>query len=121
MKITAASIAAVLAAALAFAADAHPRPRAASPAPNAVLTSSPTEIRITFSEGLVAAFSGIELKSPIGAPVAVGAAGVDPKDRKTLVAPVKARLGAGTYTVNWRAVGDDTHHVAGHYAFQMKP
>ncbi|MGH7024697.1 MAG: copper homeostasis periplasmic binding protein CopC [Caulobacteraceae bacterium] len=107
-------------AALGAAALAHPLPRAASPAPNAVLSSSPPEIRIAFSEGLVAAFSGLELKDPSGKDVALGPATVDPNDKKQLAAPVKVRLAPGRYTVNWHAVGDDTHHVSGHYSFQMK-
>jgi methionine-rich copper-binding protein CopC len=102
-------------------AAAHPLPKAASPAPNAVLASSPPEIRITFSEGLAAAFSGIELTDASGRPVALGPSTVDPRDGKQLAAPVKAQLAPGTYVVTWRAVGDDTHHVAGHYSFQVKP
>jgi methionine-rich copper-binding protein CopC len=110
-----------LAAVLATSAFAHPLPRSASPAPNAVLKSSPAEIRIAFSEGLVAAFSGLDLKDSTGKTVALGPAAVDPKDSKVLAAPVKATLAAGTYTVSWHAVGDDTHHVSGHYSFQVKP
>jgi copper resistance protein C len=100
---------------------AHPLPRAASPMPNATLTSSPQEIRITFSEPLVAAFSGLELKDGAGAAVAVGAASVDPGDHKQLAAPVTAPLTPGTYTVSWHAVGEDTHHVSGLYRFVVKP
>jgi methionine-rich copper-binding protein CopC len=108
-------------AAMAPASFAHPLPRAAAPAPNAVLTSSPQEIRITFSEGLVAAFSGLDLADAAGKPVALGPATVDPGDNKVLVAMVRAQLASGVYTVSWRAVGDDTHHVAGHYSFQVRP
>jgi methionine-rich copper-binding protein CopC len=50
----------------------------------------------------------------------VGAANVDPKDNSELVAQVTATLSPGTYTVNWRAVGDDTHHVSGVYRFEVK-
>ena len=113
---------AVLALALAAsAATAHPLLKTASPAPNAALSSSPTEIRITFSEGLIAAFSGISLKDASGRPVALGPSRIGPGNAKQLAAPVKAQLGAGTYVVSWHAVGDDTHHVAGHYSFQVKP
>ena len=101
-------------------ANAHPLLRAASPMPNAVLTSSPPEVRIKFSESLVAAFSGLELKDGAGRAVAVGAANVDPKDNSELVALVRATLSPGTYTVSWRAVGDDTHHVSGVYRFEVK-
>ena len=46
---------------------------------------------------------------------------VDPHDHKQLAAPIKTPLAPGTYTASWRAVGDDTHHVSGHYSFQVKP
>ncbi len=111
-------LAALAAASLAV---AHPLPRAVAPAPNSVLTASPARISITFSEPLVAAFSGLELKNQAGAPVSLGAATVGPKDRKQLSAPVKAVLAAGTYRVNWHAVSTDTHHVSGHYSFKVKP
>ena len=115
-----AALIALVCTALAPAAGAHPLPRAASPAPNAVLAASPPEVRISFSEGLVAAFSGMELKDQAGKPAALGPAAVDPKDKKQLAAPIRAPLAAGTYTVSWHAVGDDTHHVSGHYSFQVK-
>ncbi len=114
-------IAALAALAVASVAAAHPLPKATSPAPNAVLTTSPAEIRMTFSEPLVAAFSGLELKTQAGAPVAIGASAVDRKNRRQLFAPVTAALAEGTYVVNWHAVAADTHHVAGHFSFQVKP
>jgi methionine-rich copper-binding protein CopC len=100
---------------------AHPLPRAATPAPNATLSASPPNISITFSEGLVPAFSGLALKDASGKAVALGPSAVDPRDNKTLAAPVKATLAPGTYEVDWHAVGDDTHHVSGHYSFDVKP
>jgi methionine-rich copper-binding protein CopC len=121
MKRRASIALAVAAATTASAAIAHPLPRAASPAPNAVLAKSPPEIRITFSEGLVAAFSGLELKDAAGHAMALRPSMVDPQDHKQLAAPIKAPLPPGTYTANWHAVGDDTHHVSGHYSFQVKP
>jgi methionine-rich copper-binding protein CopC len=112
---------AVAASALASVALAHPMPRASSPAPNAVLTSSPPQIQITFSENLVAAFSGLGLTDAAGHKIAVGPAKVDARDRKRLAAPVTASLAPGAYTVSWHAVGDDTHHTSGRYSFTVKP
>jgi len=102
-------------------ANAHPLPKSATPKPNAVLTTSPTEIRIGFSEGLVAAFSGLEVDDESGAAAETGEATVNPQDDKELVVPIKVKLAPGTYTVKWHAVGTDTHHVSGHYSFQVKP
>jgi methionine-rich copper-binding protein CopC len=112
--------AAVAILAAASSAIAHPLPKAASPAPNAVLATSPAEIRITFSEGLIAAFSGLELRDGDGKPVELGAAAVNPHNSKQLAAPIEARLAPGRYTVSWHAVGDDTHHTAGRYSFRVR-
>jgi methionine-rich copper-binding protein CopC len=120
MKHSASAILALSIAATTSIANAHPLPRAANPMPNAVLTSSPPAIRITFSEGLVAPFSGLDLENSAGRAVAVGAARVDPRDNTELVAQVMATLSPGTYTVNWHAVGTDTHHVSGDYRFKVK-
>ena len=68
----------------------------------------------------MAAFSGLDLKDAGGKAVPLGPA-VSSTDSKVLAAPVKAQLGPGVYTVSWHVVGDDTHHVAGHYTFQVKP
>ncbi len=46
---------------------------------------------------------------------------MDRKNRRQLFAPVTAALAEGTYVVNWHAVAADTHHVAGHFSFQVKP
>ncbi|MFI4935624.1 MAG: copper homeostasis periplasmic binding protein CopC [Caulobacterales bacterium] len=100
---------------------AHPKTRAATPPPDAELTASPPLISITFSEGLIAAFSGLELDDAAGKAQALGPVTVGGADKKTMSAPVKAHLAPGTYTVNWHAVGDDTHHVTGHYSFEVKP
>ena len=121
MKPTLFAAIATLAALSAAAAVAHPLPKAASPAPNAVLATAPKEVRITFSETLVAAFSGLELKDATGKALDLGPSSVGPKDKKQLSAPVKESLAPGTYTVAWHAVSTDTHHVAGHYTFQVKP
>jgi hypothetical protein len=108
-------------AAAASIAEAHPRPRTTSPSAGAVLRASPGEIRMGFSEGVVAAFSKLELKDAAGKSVPLGPTAVDPKNKTQLFAPVKVPLKPGAYTVSWRAVGDDTHHVSGQYGFQVKP
>lgn len=120
-SMTAPAVAALLAFAVSTIATAHPLPRSAAPAPNAVLASSPAEIRIGFSEPLVGAFSGLSVADQAGRPAAVGPSRVAADDPKALVAAVRTPLGPGAYTVSWHAVAADTHHVQGHYSFQVKP
>ena len=107
--------------ALSGAASAHPRLKTASPAPDAVLSASPRAIHITFGEGLIGKFSGIDVTDQAGKTADLGPSTLNPRNSKELVATVRTPLAPGAYTVNWRAVGDDTHHVSGHYSFQVKP
>ena len=99
---------------------AHPLLKSAEPKPNATIAASPTHVRIGFNEGLVEVFSGIEVDDMKGHAVSTGTAVVDPSDSTQLIVPLTAKLAPGTYTVNWHAVGDDTHRVSGHYNFQVK-
>jgi methionine-rich copper-binding protein CopC len=101
-------------------ANAHPTLISSNPQANVPAGSSPTEIRLSFTERVIAKFSGVELKDESGKPVATGAATVDPKDRKQLVVPIATPLAAGSYTVVWHAVSEDTHRVTGQYTFKVE-
>jgi methionine-rich copper-binding protein CopC len=101
------------------AANAHPEPRSAEPAAGAVMTTSPTQIRITFTENLIPKFSGVELKDQTGKMIATGKAATDPTNKKQLVVPVQEPLPPGDYKVEWHAVSDDTHRMTGRYSFSV--
>ena len=77
------------------------------------------EIRLGFSEGVNPKFSGIDLKDQNGEKVAIGPAALDPKNTKELVVEVSEKLSAGSYTVEWHAVSDDTHRIKGQYSFKV--
>jgi methionine-rich copper-binding protein CopC len=102
---------------LATSANAHPELVSASPVADASSKVSPTEIRLNFSEGIIAKFSGLELKDEAGKTIATGVPVNDPKDRKRLVVSVPSPLTAGHYTVTWHAVSEDTHRVKGEFSF----
>ena len=104
---------------LATSAHAHPKLTSASPAADVSSKVSPTEIKLNFSEGVIAKFSGIELKDEAGKTIATGAAATDPKDRTQLVVPLPTALMAGHYKVTWHAVSEDTHRVKGEYSFAV--
>jgi copper resistance protein C len=121
MKIvTTAALAFVAASFLLSAADAHPRLKAAGPAPGSVVTTSPKAIRIQFSEAVELAFSGIELKNADGKAQPVGTPALDAKDKAQLIVPVNGQLAPGKYVVAWHAVGDDTHKQEGSFNFEFK-
>jgi copper resistance protein C len=102
---------------LATSANAHPKLISANPAADVSSKVSPTEIKLNFSEGVIARFSGIELKDEAGKTIATGVAATDPRDRTQLVVPLPAPLVTGHYKVTWHAVSEDTHRVKGEYSF----
>jgi len=116
------SVLAVLAiSAVATSANAHPKLRSVSPAADVSSKVSPTEIKLNFSEGVIAKFSGLELKDEAGKTIATGVPVNDPGDRRQLVVPLPAPLMTGHYTVTWHAVSEDTHRVKGEYSFGVAP
>jgi methionine-rich copper-binding protein CopC len=99
---------------------AHPKLVKSDPAAAAVVASSPKELRLSFTEGLVAKFSGVEVKDQPGQKIETGSAAPDPADKKQLVVPVPTPLAEGVYEVDWHAVAADTHRIQGSYSFTVK-
>ncbi len=113
----------MLCAALVFAATAtavfaHAHLVNANPAVAATV-ASPSTIRLVFSEGVEAKFSGLTLTGPGGA-AALGAPSVEAGHQNVLIVPVAKSLSPGVYTVKWRAVSVDTHHTQGTFEFTVK-
>jgi methionine-rich copper-binding protein CopC len=102
---------------LATSAYAHPKLTSATPAADVASKVSPTEIKLNFTEGVIAKFSGAEIKDESGKTIPTGIAVTDPKDQKQLIVPLPTPLTAGHYTVSWHAVSEDTHRVKGEYSF----
>jgi len=101
------------------AASAHPRLQNSNPVAGATLKTAPKDIRLSFNEGLVPSFTGLELKNASGKPVPTGKAALVAGDSKKIVVPIGTRLAAGTYNVAWHAVSVDTHRVSGSYSFKV--
>ena len=95
--------------------------KAASRRSAARFRASPSDIRITFSEGVEPRFSKIAVTSADGHSVETGAASVDPSNPAILVVPLKTALQPGSYKVNWHAVSVDTHATQGNFSFTVKP
>ena len=97
---------------------AHPKLMSVSPAAD-FSGAAPKEITLNFSEGVIAKFSGLELKNESGNVVTTGVPITDPNDQKQLIVPLPATLTKGRYTVTWHAVSEDTHRVKGTYSFSV--
>ena len=103
---------------LATTVEAHPTLKSAIP-PAESTAAAPTEIRLSFSEGVIVKLSSVELKDQAGKKIATGRLATDPKDQKQLVVPLQGPLTIGTYTVTWNVVSVDTHRVNGTYSFKV--
>ena len=96
---------------------AHATLLSSEPKPNAVLSGSPAQIRLVFSEAVVADLSRIELLS-VGAAPARLQVSVDPRDVHVLIASPPV-LASGAYRVVWRIVSADGHPVDGDFVFTV--
>lgn len=105
---------------IATAAQAHAKLTSTNPAAGAVVAESPKDLRLIFNEGLIAKFSGIELKTEKGENIETGTAVADPADNKQLIVPLPAALADGVYSIKWHAVSEDTHKLDGAYSFTVK-
>ena len=99
-------------------AHAHPALETAVPGQEATV-SSPKEIRLTFTEDLVAKFSGLTVKDQNGQLIETANPSVDPGRKRLLIVPISKALPPGTYDVDWHAVSVDTHRVSGHFSFKV--
>jgi methionine-rich copper-binding protein CopC len=102
-------------------ASAHALLRTAVPAVGATVAAGPQELRLRFSEGVEAAFSGVEVTADDGQPVTPARIAVDPADSATLIVTLPAPLAEGSYTVHWHVVSVDTHKTQGTYGFTVRP
>ena len=96
----------------------HPVLEASNPEQGTTV-SSPKEIRLTFTENLIARFSGLTIKDQSGRAIGTASPSVDPNDKRQLIVPISTPLPPGAYDVDWHAVGADTHRVTGHFSFRV--
>lgn len=119
-------LAAAASLALALPALAHPALVSSSPAAAATASNVRT-VTVTFNETFLPQMSGLEIvmtgmPGMAGHHPAMKIAGVRvvaSADHKSLVASLARPLPAGTYDVNWHAVGTDTHRVTGKVSFTV--
>lgn len=100
---------------------AHAHLKSATPADGATVTAAPSELDLTFSEGLNLKFSGVKVTGSGGKAIATGESSLKAGGDTTLVVPLTDPLGSGVYTVNWHALSTDGHKTTGSYRFSVKP
>lgn len=99
---------------------AHANLARSEPEANAILSDSPTRLRLWFTETPEMRFSVIDLIDQKGMTVpGVGKLQVEPSDPNLLTVTLP-NLSSGVYTVNWRALSAaDGHTTVGAYAFAV--
>jgi methionine-rich copper-binding protein CopC len=117
-KTVPAILAMLVTAVIAGIAHAHPALETADPGQGATV-SAPKEVRLTFTEDLIAKFSGLTVKDQSGHLVETAIPTVDPNHKRQLIVPISNPLQPGTYDVDWHAVSVDTHKVSGHFSFKV--
>lgn len=91
------------------------------PAAESIVATAPTELDLTFTEGVNLAFTGVKVTGPGGTASPTGPVRQGPGGSSTVIVPVAAPLGAGTYKVDWHALAIDGHKTTGSYGFTIKP
>ena len=100
------------------AASAHAELLTSDPASAAILTTSPTQITLSFSEAVTADANAIRLFDGTGKQIEVGAV-THPGGAGAEVGVSVPSLAPGSYVVDWRVVSDDSHPVHAAFTFQV--
>jgi copper transport protein len=97
-------------------ASAHAALIGSIPAPGSIVGSSPTEIVVTFSEGITPVTGRVQVLDPDGKRIS----GTPTVAGTTLRIPVrKAAQPLGTYLVSYRVISADSHPVGGAVTFSV--
>jgi copper resistance protein C len=91
----------------------------AEPKVGGTVASSPSVIKIWFTQELEPAFSTIEVQDAQGNQVDKKDFHLDEKDKTLLIVSVP-QLPDGTYSVTWHVTSVDTHRTQGHFEFTVK-
>ena len=89
------------------------------PASRAVLSQTPAQVQLWFSERLEARFCQVSLWNAAGQRVEIGDIQVDPAEPNKLSVGLPA-LATGIYTVKYRVLSVDSHIVENQFTFTVR-
>jgi methionine-rich copper-binding protein CopC len=98
--------------------EAHAFLKDAAPGVGSTVQTSPSEVRIRFTESIEPAFSSIQVLDASGKEVDKRDLYLDRSDHALLHVSLPP-LGAGIYKVVWRVVSVDTHVTNGSFTFRV--
>jgi methionine-rich copper-binding protein CopC len=91
----------------------------AVPGVGLTVSGSPRELRLYFTQGVVTAFSSVQVTSSAGAAIAASRPVSDPSDQQILIVRLGRALPPGTYTVSWRVVSINGRPTSGTFHFTV--
>jgi|SRR5215468_2090020 len=92
----------------------------ASPAVGSTVHTSPSTVRLKYTEELKPTYSRARVEDASGAVVSTAAAHIDEYERSVLIVLVGA-LKPGRYKVIWNVLSVDTHMTRGTFDFAVAP
>ena len=98
---------------------AHAHLRRSEPAANERLASSPSAIRLWFTERPELAFTRVRLRGADSSEIALGAVARMTDEPMGVIASIATPLRAGRYTVLWRTAAADGHASSGRFGFEL--
>ncbi len=110
-------LSAVLVLSLHAIADAHATLLSSEPAAGATLATSPSRIRLLFSEAMEPTLATISLVGADGHATPLAVSG-DPHDVHALIAPLNG-VSSGEYRVEWHVISADGHPVGSSFLFAV--
>lgn len=100
-------------------AAAHARLEASDPAADAILTTQPTAVTLTFDDQVELSDRAIQVFDDRFGRVDAGQVTSAGPGQKRLRVGLRRGLAEGTYTVSWHVSSDDTHLVSGSFRFSV--
>jgi copper transport protein len=116
LGVAATAVALVLA--VAGPASAHATLEGTSPAQNSVVANAPSDVTLTFDEGVGISADSVRVFDPNGARVDDGRTATT-SNPDTVEIGLRSGLAKGTYTVAWHVISADSHPVEGAYVFSV--
>lgn len=92
----------------------------AEPGVNDTIATSPTVIKLWFSESVPAASTSIRVTGATDREFAIGPVTVDAPAMSPAVVALSETLPPGTYDVAWHAMASDGHPSSGKYSFTIR-
>jgi methionine-rich copper-binding protein CopC len=99
---------------------AHAFLKSAEPGVGAVISTPPTQLLLTYTEGLELPFCTVTVVGPGGARVQTAKPLPVPGHENELAVPVHITA-PGKYTVTWHVLSQDAHKTRGSFSFTFSP